>query len=49
MATIAQRRSGEVNDQRLKSRRLGTFQYGIVGSPDYFASAGVRSRCPDAR
>jgi len=34
-------RSGEVNDSRLKSRRLGTYQFEIVGSPDYFARAGV--------
>jgi DNA-binding transcriptional LysR family regulator len=34
-------RSGEVNDSRLKSRRLGTFQYAIVGSPEYLAAAGV--------
>ena len=34
-------RSGEVNDSRLKSRRLGAYQFEIVGSPDYFARAGV--------
>jgi DNA-binding transcriptional LysR family regulator len=34
-------RAGEVNDSRLKSRRLGTFQYSIVGSRSYFASAGI--------
>jgi DNA-binding transcriptional LysR family regulator len=34
-------RSGEVNDSRLKSRRLGTYQFEIVGSPDYFARATV--------
>jgi DNA-binding transcriptional LysR family regulator len=34
-------RSGEVNDSRLKSRRLATFQYAIVGSPTYFSIAGI--------
>jgi DNA-binding transcriptional LysR family regulator len=34
-------RSGEVSDSRLKSRRLGTYQFEIVGSPNYFARAGV--------
>jgi len=34
-------RSGEVSDSRLKSRRLGTYQFEIVGSPSYFARAGV--------
>jgi DNA-binding transcriptional LysR family regulator len=34
-------RSGEVNDSRLKSRRLGIYQLEIVGSPSYFARAGV--------
>jgi DNA-binding transcriptional LysR family regulator len=34
-------RSGEVNDSRLKSRRLGTYQFEIVGSSEYFAGAGV--------
>jgi DNA-binding transcriptional LysR family regulator len=34
-------RSGEVSDSRLKSRRLGSYQFEIVGSPSYFARAGV--------
>jgi len=34
-------RSGEVSDSRLKSRRLGTYKFDIVGSPKYFARAGV--------
>jgi DNA-binding transcriptional LysR family regulator len=34
-------RSGEVSDSRLKSRRLGTYQFEIVGSPDYFARVGM--------
>jgi DNA-binding transcriptional LysR family regulator len=33
--------SGEVSDSRLKSRRLGTYQFDIVGSPNYFARVGV--------
>jgi len=34
-------RSGEVSDSRLKSRRLGAYQFEIIGSPNYFARAGV--------
>jgi DNA-binding transcriptional LysR family regulator len=34
-------RSGEVNDSRLKSRRLGSYQFEIVGSPNYLSGAGV--------
>jgi len=34
-------RSGEVSDSRLKSRRLGTYKFDIVGSPKYFARAGM--------
>ena len=34
-------RSGDVGDSRLKSRRLGTYQFQIVGSPDYFAHVGL--------
>ena len=34
-------RSGGVSDSRLKSRRLGTYGYEIVGSPNYFEHAGV--------
>ena len=34
-------RSGEVSDSRLKSRRLGSYQFEIVGSPHYFARVGV--------
>jgi DNA-binding transcriptional LysR family regulator len=34
-------RSGEVSDSRLKSRRLGTYQFEIIGSPNYFARAGM--------
>jgi DNA-binding transcriptional LysR family regulator len=34
-------RSGEVSDSRLKSRRLGTYQFEIIGSPDYFARDAV--------
>jgi DNA-binding transcriptional LysR family regulator len=33
-------RSGEANDSRLMSRRLGTYRSEIVSSPDYFARAG---------
>jgi DNA-binding transcriptional LysR family regulator len=33
-------RSGEANDSRLMSRRLGTYRSAIVSSPDYFARAG---------
>jgi DNA-binding transcriptional LysR family regulator len=34
-------RSGDVTDSRLKSRRLGTYPFEILGSPSYFAGAGV--------
>jgi DNA-binding transcriptional LysR family regulator len=34
-------RSGEVDDSQLKSRRLGSYQFDVVGSPKYFAHAGV--------
>jgi len=34
-------RSGEVSDSRLKSRRLGTYHFEIVGSPNYFTRVGV--------
>jgi DNA-binding transcriptional LysR family regulator len=40
-------RSGETSDSRLMSRRLGTYRFEIVGSPDYFARAGVPSRPED--
>jgi DNA-binding transcriptional LysR family regulator len=40
-------RSGEVIDSRLKSRRLGTYQFEIVGSPGYFARAGVPRKPED--
>jgi DNA-binding transcriptional LysR family regulator len=39
-------RSGEVSDSRLKSRRLGTYQFEVVGSPNYFAHAG---KCRSSR
>jgi DNA-binding transcriptional LysR family regulator len=32
-------RSGEVTDSRLKTRQVGTYQFVIVGSPNYFARA----------
>ncbi|WP_199154439.1 LysR family transcriptional regulator [Chromobacterium sp. ASV23] len=34
-------RSGEPNDSRLMSRRLGSFRLAIVGSPEYFKRNGV--------
>jgi DNA-binding transcriptional LysR family regulator len=34
-------RSGEVNDSRLTTRGLGTFQMLLVGAPGYFAERGV--------
>ncbi len=40
-------RGGEVDDSRLKSRRLGAYSFGIVGSPDYFARAGVPANPED--
>jgi DNA-binding transcriptional LysR family regulator len=40
-------RSGVVSDSRLMSRRLGTYRFQIVGSPGYFAQAGVPSRPED--
>lgn len=39
-------RGGELSDSRLISRRLGSFQLCIVGSPGYFLRHGVPS-CPD--
>jgi DNA-binding transcriptional LysR family regulator len=33
--------TGELHDSRLMSRTLGTYRYEIVGSPSYFARAGV--------
>jgi DNA-binding transcriptional LysR family regulator len=40
-------RSGAVSDCRLKSRRLGAYRLEIVGSPDYFARAGVPAKPED--
>jgi len=37
-------RMEEANDSRLMSRVLGKYAFEIVGSPDYFARAGVPSR-----
>jgi DNA-binding transcriptional LysR family regulator len=37
-------RTGEANDSRLMSRVLGKYAFEIVGSPDYFARAGVPLR-----
>lgn len=37
-------RTGEGGDSRLMSRTLGTYRFEIVGSPAYFARAGVPSR-----
>ena len=34
-------RTGQVNDSRLKMRRLGTYSYVIVGSPAYFEARGT--------
>ncbi|MBY5989130.1 LysR family transcriptional regulator [Roseovarius atlanticus] len=34
-------RGGHVQDSRLKSRIVGVYQFKIVGSPEYFARAGV--------
>jgi len=34
-------RTGDVIDSRLMSRGLGTYQFEVVGSPDYFARAGL--------
>jgi DNA-binding transcriptional LysR family regulator len=39
--------TGEVNDCRLKSRRFGAYRFEIVGTPDYFARAGVPTRPED--
>jgi DNA-binding transcriptional LysR family regulator len=40
-------RCGEVNDSRLKSRRLSSYRFEIIGSPKYFARAGVPLRPED--
>jgi DNA-binding transcriptional LysR family regulator len=40
-------RSGAASDSRLVSRRLGTYRFEIVGSPDYFARAGLPLRPED--
>jgi len=40
-------RTGEVNDSRLKTRQVGTYQFVIVGSPNYFAHAEVPLRPQD--
>lgn len=40
-------RGGELSDSRLISRRLGSFQLCIVGSPDYFRHQGTPSRAED--
>ena len=40
-------RGGELSDSRLISRRLGSFQLCIVGSPDYFRHHGTPSRAED--
>ena len=34
-------RTGEVSDSRLMARTLGKFSHTLVGSPDYFARAGL--------
>lgn len=40
-------RSGEANDSRLMSRRLGTYRFEVVGAPEYFARAGLPLRPED--
>jgi DNA-binding transcriptional LysR family regulator len=42
-------RTGEVSDSRLMVRTLGAFKLTLVGSPDYFARAGIPARPEDLR
>ncbi|NVN37490.1 LysR family transcriptional regulator [Komagataeibacter swingsii] len=40
-------RTGEINDSRLMTRMLGSFNYQLVGSADYFAEYGVPETSAD--
>jgi DNA-binding transcriptional LysR family regulator len=42
-------RTGEVSDSRLMARTLGKFTHRLVGSPDYFARAGVPLKPEDLK
>ncbi|MGU3576681.1 LysR family transcriptional regulator [Brucellaceae bacterium C25G] len=40
-------RTGKMTDSRLMSRKLGTFRYHLVGSPDYFEKYGMPETIAD--